>query len=109
MKKAPRKAWLGVLDAVRAVAQQKTPFGSADVAKALGMAPGVASAWLGKFARWGYVLRVGHKSVKFGAGAPPVLFEVTRWGMEFRPGAKVTKMPERARLKVANPKKEKED
>jgi len=44
----------------------------------------IASGWLSKLSRWGYVRRTGtHR--KEGRGRPAVVYVLTRWGERFRP------------------------
>jgi hypothetical protein len=65
----------------------------------------IASAWLGKFVRWGYALR--EASVQDGTrGRPKIQYRMTKWGL-------LREAPEKRKLKdyrkplklVANPKK----
>lgn len=94
--------WFNILKAARKCAEgEDRTVTAAELAAAARIPPDVASAWLGKFARWGYVLRTGRDTSR--RGRPQTVYTITRWGMEFRAKAKVTKMPRR--LKVANPKK----
>jgi len=94
--------WFDILKAVRKVGSGGKEVTAEALAKQLTLDPAVASAWLGKFARWGYVLRVGRDTSR--RGRPQTIYSITRWGMEFRGEvkAKVVQMPKR--LKVANPK-----
>jgi predicted ArsR family transcriptional regulator len=94
--------WFDVLKAARKVGSEGKEITAEALANHLTITPAVASAWLGKFARWGYVLRVGRDTSR--RGRPQTVYVVTRWGMEFKAKAKVIRMPRR--LKVANPKKE---
>jgi len=94
MKKSPKspRNWLLVLEACRRVAARAKDgqFTAAEVAleakiKATGKstAQRIASAWLGKFYRWGYVMRVGSKS---GSTRWIGLYELTSWGEEYGKG-----------------------
>jgi predicted ArsR family transcriptional regulator len=77
------------------------------LALAVGVEVRIASAWLGKFARWGYV--VSEKGGQSGRrGRPQNAYRLTRWGLRFRPAGKVLDMPKKVRT-VANPNPKKED
>lgn len=60
-------AWFNILQVARTLCPDgKTPFGSGDLSRKARIAEGassrpeqIASAWLGKFVRWGYAKRVG--------------------------------------------------
>lgn len=94
--------WFDILKAARKVGSEGRTVTAEALAKHLTIDPAVASAWLGKFVRWGYALRAGRDTSR--RGRPQTVYTLTRWGLEFRAKAKVTRMPRR--LKVANPKKE---
>lgn len=94
--------WFDVLKAARKVGSEGKEVTAEALAAAARIEASVASAWLGKFVRWGYVLRTGRDTSR--RGRPQTVYALTRWGLGFRAKAKVTRMPKR--LKVANPKKE---
>lgn len=69
------KDWFGILEAVRLVSKAQDPFKAEDLAREVGVRSAgtatskqIASAWLGKFCRWGYVERV---SSGYGQSVPP--------------------------------------
>jgi hypothetical protein len=104
----PGKPWYAVLLAARkASLDRKRPFTASDVAREAGIkgtkvssAERIASAWLGKFHRWGYVLRTGSaKGEKRWIG----IYEMTDWGMRFKPSDK--KIREKKEKKAAGPEK----
>lgn len=84
------RPWYDVLLAVRrASLQGQRPFTAQDVAREAGIEgtersspERIASAWLGKFQRWGYILVEG--SAK-GARRWIRTYTVTDWGMRFKP------------------------
>lgn len=98
--------WYGILRAARrsAVDGQIT---SDVLATAIRSETRVASAWLGKFVRWGYVLRVGRRNGD-GRGRPTTVYQLTSWGLRFRPGLKAADMPERMQI-AANPKRKRSE
>lgn len=94
--------WYGILRAARRVAVDGQ-ITSDVLAEATKTETRVASAWLGKFVRWGYVLRVGRKNGT-GRGRPTTIYQLTGWGLRFRPGVQTAAEPRQLRA-VANPKK----
>ncbi len=95
--------WYGILKAARRAAVDGIVT-SDKLAEAIKDEPRVASAWLGKFVRWGYVLRVGRRNGE-GRGRPTTLYQLTSWGIRFKPEAKVVvDVPEQMKI-AANPKK----
>jgi len=72
--------WHDILQVVRGLASRKGQFTSRDLASAAKMRLAVASGWLGKFARWGYVKRVGAVAMEEGSQRWLRLFELTRYG-----------------------------
>lgn len=42
----------------------------------------IASAWIGKFVRWGYAAT--YETAKSTGGRPPVIYVLTKWGLKFR-------------------------
>lgn len=79
--------WFLVLDHTREIARgrekkdpKKAVFAAEELAKKTGLPDNVASAWLGKFCRWGYVVRVGKAPSK---GRFRTLYSLTTWGIEF--------------------------
>lgn len=98
-------AWYDVLLAARAIGSEaekkdgKTyraavPFTAAQLAEEAGFkatersgARDIAAGWISKLVRWGYVKRVGKD--ESAGGRPVVRYELTTWGLKFRPaGAK---------------------
>lgn len=88
--------WYDVLKAARRAAaagnRKEAVFTAAGVAAQAKIKPtdrssadAIASAWLCKFLRWGYVLRAGTQG---GKGRPRTLFVLTDWGRRCRPGSK---------------------
>jgi len=51
----------------------------------------VASAWLGKMVNWGYVARAGSRAGE-GGRRWVRLYEITKWGLKYRPQFKVKKV-----------------
>lgn len=86
--------WYGVLKAIRDVVSAKggdpleAAFTAEELAEEAGMAQSksgaspswIASAWLGKFVRWGYVVR-GGKAPNV-AGRAVQTYRITAWGMK---------------------------
>jgi len=80
--------WMDVLEAVRKLSEAGE-FTAPDLAKEARIKKGekstadqIASAWLGKFCRWGYVIRKGtipgqKKWIR--------MYEITKFGREFTP------------------------
>jgi hypothetical protein len=67
----------------------------------------VASAWLGKFVRWGYVLR--EESDQNGLpGRPKANYRMTKWGLNREAPKNKLVHPKPLKL-VANPKKKKDE
>lgn len=80
--------WYRVLEAARRL---RDGFAASDLSARAGVAPHVASAWLGKFCRWGYASRTGTKETQDRDGArrkPRTLYALTDLGRscEFREG-----------------------
>jgi hypothetical protein len=83
--------WYSVLKIVRRIASRKEVFNSTDLAQEAGIkdtekseAHQIASAWLGKFVRWGYVVRAGQEPGERSWRG----YRLTSWGARFRPGQK---------------------
>lgn len=74
-------AWQDILDAARRAAL-RGPITSAAVAAEAGVDPRVASAWLGKFCRWGYVVRSGTTP---GEKRWTRTYELTAFGIRYKP------------------------
>ena len=70
--------WYLILKAARKL----DPLTSYALAGEVGTTVNIASAWLGKFCRWGYVVRVGSAR---GARRWVRVYELTRWGRRFKP------------------------
>jgi hypothetical protein len=100
MKKAP---WYGVLLAARRIGARGEELTSSALAveakipdTALSTAVQIASGWLGKFYRWGYVLKIGRLRTK---GRPATVWQLTKWGEE----CKLKKSAKPALKIAANP------
>jgi predicted ArsR family transcriptional regulator len=85
--------WYEVLYSARRIGSQEgvekgkkvllaVPFTSASLAEKTGLTPAIASAWIGKFQRWGYVVLAG-KGQSTG-GRPARLYELTKWGLRYK-------------------------
>jgi hypothetical protein len=58
------------------------PFTSAALAEETDLTPPVASAWIGKFKRWGYAIDAGKE--ESAGGRPARLYALTKWGLIFK-------------------------
>jgi len=83
--------WYDVLKAARRIATRKGVFNSTDLAEEARIEPTaksgahqIASAWLGKFVRWGYVVRAGHEPGERSWRG----YSLTPWGAKIRKGFK---------------------
>lgn len=94
-------SWFKVLKLCRKLDDQEGVFTSYDLAEAGVNDPKVASAWLSKFEKWGYVRQDGKQ---FGGR---ISWRLTGWGkIKYAPAgsqAKTPAFPEKRR--AANPKK----
>lgn len=110
--KSKSKRWYTILEAVRVCAMKDPeepkkglkPFTARELAVQAHIKVGppkadakkeltpelVASAWLGKMVNWGYVARAGSSAGKDG-GRWVRLYEITKWGLKYRPQFKVKK------------------
>lgn len=107
MAKKARRPWFQVLEAVRRLAGPKGVklFTSDGVAQEAGIRDGkkrearhIASAWLGKFLRWGYIAHSGRAV----AGPSRRAYRITDWGLRYEPqrdGQVMTKAEERGYVK----------
>lgn len=105
MKKSQSGEWFRVLEAARRVGSrvgrggpEALPFTASDLAMeaeigagAKGSPASIASAWIGKFVRWGYA-KVHRAEKRFTAGHPVMYYVLTRWGMEFQPRKRIQKV-----------------
>lgn len=91
--------WMDILQAVRSVAL-KGSITAAAVAAEAGIKPSAASSWLGKFCRWGYVVRAG---TAMGTVRWTRAYEITKFGRSYKPKEKA-----RARLRIAGKDQDKE-
>jgi hypothetical protein len=96
--------WFGVLEAARKVGSRAEkdsvkvlPFTSFELAKEAGFKAtskssprDIASAWLGKFVRWGYALRINpvEESYQISRGRPTRIYMLTNWGIKVEPKKK---------------------
>jgi len=87
-KSQPRDhdGWFGVLESCRALGEGGVPFTASQLSETAAIGPGprsaamqVASAWCGKFARWGYLER-GEPVKSGGRGRPTMTYRVTKLG-----------------------------
>ncbi|MGI0147904.1 MAG: hypothetical protein ACREDF_00020 [Thermoplasmata archaeon] len=94
--------WYGILKAARKSAIDGLVT-SERLSEKIGVPVRIASAWLGKFVRWGYMLReVGPGNGR--RGRPPMVYRLTRWGLRFKAAGQVIEMPKPKRPRaVANP------
>jgi hypothetical protein len=83
--------WYSVLVAARRVASRKPVFNSTDLALEAKIeaterseAHQIASAWLGKFVRWGYAVRAGHDPGERSWRG----YSLTNWGATIKKGFK---------------------
>ena len=83
--------WYSVLLAARRCASRKPVFNSTDLsleakieATERSEAHQIASAWLGKFVRWGYAVRAGHDPGERSWRG----YSLTRWGATIKKGYK---------------------
>lgn len=72
--------WYGILLRARQLEKKTGYLSSPMLAKDLGVPGRVASAWMYKFERWGYVLRHGTMS-SGGKRRWARYFKLTKWGM----------------------------
>ena len=104
--------WWEILLSLRKLFPDKNdPFTSTEFAKEVGVSIKTAGAWLGKFVKWGYLIRVGIKPS--GGGRPYVLWELTDHGrdrpkpIKWKGPSKVPALPRHQRhrqlLVAANP------
>lgn len=84
--------WKAVLCAVCRIAKAGQPITAKALAKEADIgsserckAPAIASAWLSKFARWGYVRRSGLDGGAIGRGRRMTVYTVTDWGKKCGP------------------------
>lgn len=98
--------WFQVLRSARLAASKERLINSRALAKAIELPEKDASAWLGKFVRWGYAIRVDREAN--GRGRPRTIYRLTKYGLE-RKAPKKTVAYEPQKMKaVANPKVEEE-
>jgi hypothetical protein len=98
--------WLDILKATRKHAVNGD-ITSAVLKKKTGLDIRVASAWLSKFVRWGYLIRAGVSIDLIDGqrrpGRPGVIYQLTSWGLRFRSKkVKASEPPIRFKA-VANP------
>lgn len=93
-KRAP---WYSILLVARTIVKEREILTSSSLAKKADIPVNVASAWLGKFYRWGYALKSGIQRSK---GRPAYIWGLTDWGMRYKVGKKMAKPPLRI---AANP------
>lgn len=87
--------WFEVLKAARRLSKRGKEITAAALAEEAGIQRGekstetqIASAWLGKFAKWGYVKRVETPQDKLG-GRPVTFYEMTANGLDKKPKFKM--------------------
>jgi predicted ArsR family transcriptional regulator len=81
--------WRRVLYAARAIVKRKEPLTSASLAGEMGLEVAVASAWLAILSKYGYIIRTGREPS--GTGRWHYTWGLTRFGVEYKQGAKQTK------------------
>jgi DNA-binding IclR family transcriptional regulator len=93
-------AWIEYLLELRDIANAGEAITASSLSERTGIPAGVASAWLGKFVRWGYVVRSGSAS---GEKRWVRVYELTKWGHKYDP--KYSQRKPVPRKVAANPKK----
>lgn len=73
-------SWFNILEEARVFSELEESFSLADLVKCLKLKPYVASAWIGKFIRWGYIERIG--STPNPGHKPCAVYRVTKKGFE---------------------------
>lgn len=105
------KEWARVLGVAREVAEDagdERLFTSVQLGAAAAIPSAVASAWLGKFFRWGYALRAGKVPT---GGRWAFQWRLTKWGMNMKigPEAKGRFSAFKTVAVAANPKKKRKE
>ena len=80
--------WREVLYATRAIVKREEPITSASLADEMEFDVKTASAWLGILAKYGYLRRIGREPAN---KRWQYVWELTRFGVEYRKGAKKAK------------------
>ena len=96
--------WFDLLEISREIAADGV-FTSTQLADAGDISIKEAAAWLAKFYRWGYALRVGRTPTN---GRWSYQWKLTRWGFEVEPKRSIRSRPaekDRQLRVAANPKK----
>ncbi len=75
--------WFEVLQAVQKLHRAGRALTSGTVADKTGLPTSTASAWLGKFVRWGYLLRAGSES---GDRHWVRVYSITSFGKRYKRG-----------------------
>lgn len=97
--------WRKMLEAVRTLKAEDVAISSSALGVVANLDVKVASAWLCLLGKWGYVRRVGKETV---AGRWGYIWELTRFGIEYRPGKAAKRAVKPTPLKIAaNPGKKK--
>ena len=111
-------SWREVLLAARKISQttEDGVFAATDLAEALEIksterstSTAIASAWLSKLSKWGYLLRCGKRKGSSGRGRKQTLYHLTRWGLRFNLSTRASSREEareEARKVAANPSKD---
>jgi hypothetical protein len=92
--------WREVLYAARAIVKRKEPLTSQSMASEMEFEVKTASAWLAILAKYGYLRRVGREPAN---KRWQYVWELTRFGHEYRKGAKKAKTTLRI---AANPRRQ---
>lgn len=97
--------WWEILLAVRQIAQ-KGQIASPALSKRTGMTVRVASAWLSKLKKWGYV-RLGGSAPSFTNRRWVRVYELTTYGRDRKaPKTQVSQVRRKRRRAAANPEEE---
>lgn len=96
MKRAP---WYQLLLAARRIAERGEDLTSIVLGAEAKLPTREASAWLSKFYRWGYALKIGRQGTK---GRPATIWQLTDWGLRYKVGKRA-----KTTLKLAaNPRRQ---
>lgn len=97
--------WRDVLESARSIVKKNRSLTSVSMSEETGFTVKVASAWLSILGKYGYLRRIGREPRN---KRWQYLWELTRFGIEYRPGKRLAKRPparQPAQLRIAaNPK-----
>ena len=107
MPESTSKEWWRVLKVVRATCDEDMQISTRDLAFEAKITPKVASMWLAKFYRWGYLKKSGEETCY--RGRPAIIYTITEHGLNrSAPGLwkkDKTARPQRLAAVAANPPK----